>query len=408
MTTAPPAAVRASPGRVETAAAVRLPAVRLPALRGAAACVAAALAVATGTAGGQSAGPLRVQAGVTVTPDTVAVGDPFVVQVRVAAPAGATVEFPAGPDSAGAVALLDPRRDQAARGRDGGVDVTATYRVAAWDVGPLPLGLGDAVVRAGGAERRVPLGGARVVVRSVLPADSARRVPKPVRAPVPDAGLWWLPLALLALAALAIIALLAWLARRWWLGRRRAVPGDLAYATAVAALDRLERLRLVEAGEGGRHVALASDIARDYLAARLPAADRSLTSGELAAALAGSADVPRERLNALLAVADLVKFAGVALRADDAAERGREARRVVDDTEQAVRARLEREAAEEAERARAERDARRRYEEERRRAARHARRNGAPGAPESAPHAPGAEAARPASGRDGGGRERAA
>jgi hypothetical protein len=53
MTTAPPVAVRASGGRVETAAAVRLPAVRLPAGRRAAACVAAALAVATGTAGGQ-------------------------------------------------------------------------------------------------------------------------------------------------------------------------------------------------------------------------------------------------------------------------------------------------------------------------------------------------------------------
>jgi hypothetical protein len=391
MTALPAASARASCRRTAPAAAVRM---RL--VPRAAACVVATLALATGTVGGQPAGPLRVQAGVTVTPDTVTVGDPFVVQVRVAAPAGATVEFPAGPDSAGPVALLDPRRDEAARGRDGGVDVTATYRVAAWDVGPLPLGLGDAVVRAGGAERRVPLGAARVVVRSVLPADSAQRVPKPVRPPVPDAGLWWLPLALLALAALALIALLAWLARRWWLARRRAVPGDLAYASAVAAFDRLHRLRLVEAGEGGRHVALASDIVRDYLAARVPAADRSLTSGELAAALAGSADVPGDRLAALLAAADLVKFAGVGLRPDDAAERGREARRVVDETEEAVRARLEREAADEAERARAERDARRRYEEERRRAARHARRNGAAGTPESAPSV------------EGRGRERAA
>jgi hypothetical protein len=190
MTTAPPASARASRGRAETAAAVRLPAMRRPALRGAAACVAAALAVATATAGGQPPGALRVQAGVTVTPDTVTVGDPFVVQVRVAAPAGATVEFPAGPDSAGAVALLDPRRDQAARGRDGGVDVTATYRVAAWDVGVLPLGLGDVVVLAGGAERRVSLADRRVWCARCCPATAraACRARCGIRCPTPACG----------------------------------------------------------------------------------------------------------------------------------------------------------------------------------------------------------------------------
>jgi hypothetical protein len=312
----------------------------------------------------------RVRAGITVTPDTVTVGDPFVVQVRVAAPAGATVEFPTAPDSAGAVALLDPPRESAQQAPDGSVDVTATYRAAAWDVGALPLGLGDVVVRTGGVERRLPLGALRVTVRSVLPEDSTRRVPKPVRAPVPDPGLWWLPLALAAALVLALIALLVWLARRWWRRGRGAVPADVAYRAAVAAFERLDRLRLVEAGEGGRHVALATDILRDYLAARRPAADRSHTSGELLGALARDPDVPLDRLGALLATADLVKFAGVRVGADRATAGGSEARAIVDATEQAVRAREAAEAAAAAERARAERDARRRYEEERRRAAR--------------------------------------
>jgi hypothetical protein len=347
------------------------PAARGPRTRRAALAL-ASLASTLGTPARAAAQPPapRVRSGVSVTPDTVTVGDPFVVQVRVAAPAGATVEFPAAPDSAGPVDLLDPKRESAARAADGGVDVTATYRAAAWDVGTLPLGLGDVVVRAGGAERRIPLGAVQVTVRSVLPADSAQRVAKPVRPPVPDAGPWWIRLALLAAAALAAVALLLWLARRWWRGRRRVEAGDAAFATAVAAFDALDRLRLVVAGEGGRHVALASDIARDYLAARIAAADRAHTSGELLAALRADPDVPHARLASLLAAADLVKFAGVELGASEAAAVGREARLVVDETERAVRERAAQAAAEAAERERAARDARRRYEEERRRAAR--------------------------------------
>jgi hypothetical protein len=312
----------------------------------------------------------RVRAGVTLTPDTVTVGDPFVVQVRVAAPAGATVEFPAGPDSAGAVDLLDPRRETIARAADGGVDVTATYRAAAWDVGALPLGLGDVVVRAAGAERRIPLGALRVAVRSVLPADSARRVPKPVREPVPDPGLWWLRLALIAALAAVAVALLAWLARRWWLARRRVVPADAAYRTAVAAFERLERLRLVEAGEGGRHVALATDIARDYLAAAPP---RRRPLAHVGRAGGGARRRPRRAARAAHGAAreaDLVKFAGVEIGAGRAAAGGRDARLVVDETEEAARAREAAAAAEAAARERADREARRRYEEERRRAAR--------------------------------------
>ena len=50
-----------------------------------------------------------VRFGVTVQPESVTVGDPFVVRVRVTAPAGATIAFPAGPDSAAAVAAIASR-----------------------------------------------------------------------------------------------------------------------------------------------------------------------------------------------------------------------------------------------------------------------------------------------------------
>jgi hypothetical protein len=326
------------------------------------------LGVAT-AAGAQGAPTMPgVRLGTVVTPDTVTVGDPFVVQVRVQAPAGATVVFPASPDSGASVELLDPRRDRpAAPAAGAGVDVTARYRMAAWDVGNVPLGLGDVRVTVGGAERAVSLRALRVVVRSVLPADTALRVPKPPREPIADPGLWWLRWLLLALAALALIALLVWLARRWWRNRRRPGPADAAYAEAVAAFDRLEKLKLVVAGESGRHVALAVEILRDYLAARLPDARPSQTSTELRTALAAREEVPHERLHALLDRADLVKFAALPIGAAPATEAGREARAIVDDVERGIRAREQRELELRAQRERDERESRRRYEEEQRR-----------------------------------------
>ena len=332
-------------------------------------CALAALLVAP-HAGAQtpaSAAP-RVRLGTLVAPDTVTVGDPFVVTVRIQAPPGAQVTFPAAPDSGAGVELLDPRRDRAVA--DSG-EHTATYRLAAWDVGTLPLNLGNVVVTVGGQARTVSLAALNVHVRSVLPADSALRVPKPPREPIADPGLWWLRWLLLALALLALLALLLWLARRWWRNRRAAARPDGAYAAALAAFERLDRMQLVESGETGRHAALAEEILRDYLAARLPEeAVPSRTSTELRAALATREEVPHERLGALLELTDLVKFAAWPIAAAPATEAGREARAIVDAVERGIREREIREREEAEQRARAEREAQRRYEEEQRRRSR--------------------------------------
>jgi hypothetical protein len=339
--------------------------------------VAAACSLAAAARGTFAEAQSGVRAGTTVTPDTVTVGDPFVVQVRVAAPAGARVRFPSSADSGAAVGLLDPPREARAAGPDGSLDVTAVYRAAAWDVGVVPVGLGDVVVALpDGAERRVSLAGLRVVVRSVLPADSARRVPRAVRDPVPDPGRWWLPWALAAAALLAMLALLVWLARRGLRTRRGRAPADLAYQDAQAAFARVDALQLVSAGEGGRHLALSADVARDYLVARIPGAERAHTTGELLDRVATSPDVPADAVAALLADADLVKFAAARVSPAAAESGGAAARGLVDAVEASVRARLAREAEESAAAERSAREARRRYEEERRRAA--ARRGGPP------------------------------
>ena len=297
-----------------------------------AACCAALLAGAATDAFAQAGAAvpatstITVQAGAAVDRDTVTVGDVVRLTVRVRAPLGATVNFPTGLDSLAPVQALEPPVVQ-----DGGdstvVDRIATYRLSAWDVGPQPIRLGDVVVQADDGDRRVVLTLPRLFVRSVLPADSAQHVPKPardllgVRAPIP--WWWW---ALAALAALAV-GLLIW----WWIRRRRraAHPTGDPFADAEAAFVRIERLRLPEAGEPGRHAALMTDVLRRYLAARLESASLAQTSGELLAAMRGVSTVPFDRLRRLLDEVDPVKFAAAPIAAPRARELGEEAKAIV-------------------------------------------------------------------------------
>ena len=286
----------------------------------------ASLAVGAAVADAQATGtPIPVQAAVGIEPDTVRIGDPFLVEVGIRAPLGATIAFPAAPDSTGAVQGLDPVRVET-RPDSGGVVQWGYYRVAAWDVGDQPITLGDVVVTIGGRTRRIPIVGRKVFVASVLPADTAQRVPKPPR-PLYEfaAPMWWL---WLALAAVALLILLFW----WWWRRRQrgrpvAVPDPFARAEREFA--RIQALRLIEAGERGRYVTLVVEVLRDYLAARYQKAPLSLTTTELLAALRGEGAVPNDQLMRVLTETDLIKFARRPVTAERAQEIGREARAIV-------------------------------------------------------------------------------
>jgi len=287
----------------------------------------AALLAGTGAgARAQATGaPIPVQAAVGIEPDTVRIGDPFLVQIGIRAPLGATIAFPPPPDSTGAVQGLDPVRVET-RPDSGGAVQWGYYRVAAWDVGDQPITLGDVVVTVGGRSRRIPIAGRKVFVASVLPADTAQRVPKLPR-PLYEfaAPMWWLWLALATLAV--AILLLFWWWRRRKRGRPIAVPDPFARAEREFA--RIEALRLIEAGERGRYVTLVVEVLRDYLATRYARAPLSLTSTELLMALRGERAVPNDRLMRVLNETDLIKFARRAVTAERAQEIGRETRAIV-------------------------------------------------------------------------------
>jgi hypothetical protein len=279
----------------------------------------------------------QVQLGVSVQPDTVTVGEHFVVRVRVRAPKGAEIGFPVGPDSGVAVEAVDPRRE--VRGADTTVaERTAIYRLVAWATGPQRVILGSLVVSIGGVDRRYAIEEIPLVVKSVRPADSTGGVPKPARdVMLAPPVIWpWI------VGGLLLLTILLWLLRRR-LRRRPAVAheGKGALADAKRDFARIDELALIDAGERGRYVALHVDVLREYLARRIPDAALSLTSTELLAVLQADAPVPLPRLVPVLAAADLIKYGDRPVTEARARELAAESRGIVDSTEEAVAHRAE-------------------------------------------------------------------
>jgi hypothetical protein len=270
-----------------------------------------------------------VQLGVAVRPETVTVGTRFIVVARLRAPLGATIAWPAAPDTSETVEIVSSRMVDTASDSLS-TEETARWRLAAWDTGTITIVFEDAVVTAPDIERRVPLR-ARVYIRSVLPADTAQHVPKPTRDIFAARPPWW-RWTLVGALALALVSLLLW----WYLRRRKRTPPPKsidAMQYAEREFARVERMGLIEAGERGRFVALMVEVVRDYLALRLRGALPAFTSSELIRFLRSHRDLPVQRLGSLLAEADLVKFARRPVTAERAREIGQEARTIVREVE---------------------------------------------------------------------------
>src|SRR5204862_7552182 len=175
-----------------------------------------------------------------------------------------------------------------------------------------------------GQDRHPALGGASVFVKSVLPADTSLRVPKPARPLIVLPVFNWLRW-LTLLAALIAIALAWWAWRRY---RNRPKPPIDPYVRAQQEFAKVEARRLIESGEPEEHVAAMVDVAREYLAARVPGVRRSDTTTELLKAMQPRQGVEVE-LPHLLERADLVKFARGSVSQQEAREAGGQLRALV-------------------------------------------------------------------------------
>jgi hypothetical protein len=284
----------------------------------------------------QGAPAAPVQMGVALQPDTVTVGQHFVLRLRVRAPMGAVIGFPVGPDSSAAVEAVDPRREEAVADTRA-VDRTAVYRLVAWRTGPQRITLGAIVVSVGGADVRYSVPDPTVVVVSVRPRDSTGTVPRDARTVfLAPPNMWpWIA------AGVAALLVLAWVIRRFARRARRNESRGRALAMAKQAFARIEALGLLAAGERGRYVALHIDVLREYLARRIPEATLSLTTTELLAALQVDAPVPLPRLVPVLAAADLIKYANRPVTESRAIELAAESRGIVVAVEQAVQHRAQ-------------------------------------------------------------------
>lgn len=277
------------------------------------------------------AAPVRV-ATVTarVTPEAPAIGDPITVELRVRAPAGAEVRFPVLPDTGTRIEPLDPRVIRDASAADG-VDRIAIYRLIAWDTGSVAVAFSDIIVTRDGATQRHPVELGALRIRSVLPADSAQRVPRPAADPLDAPSLRWrLWVALAVVLALAIASYRRW---RGWKGERAHAVPDAAGA-ARSAFVHARALGLLEAGEPGRHLLAHIAVMRRYLADRWPVAGADLTAQELAHALPrGDFPILPDRVVTLVARGEGVAFARAQIDNSEAERLGAEAAEVVEDLE---------------------------------------------------------------------------
>jgi hypothetical protein len=273
-------------------------------------------------------GVLPVQMGYSVSPDTVLIAQPFDFFIKVLAPRGVRFEFPVSPDTTtrNSVRPIELRGEKLVTML--GDTAVALYHLVAWDVGVQPLMFPDVRVTFGDQERLIPLGGAFVFVKSVLPTDKDLRIPKPARPLIVLPEVHWL--GWLALLAVLIAAALLWWAWRRYRNRPKA-PVD-PYAHALEEFARIEQQRLLEDGRYADYYAAMIDVTREYLAARVPGVRRSNTSSELLRTMQPRDGVEAE-LPRLLARADLVKFARADVSLEEAREAGTALRAMVDHVE---------------------------------------------------------------------------
>lgn len=277
--------------------------------------------------------PMRI--GAALTPDTLQVGDPFIMTVTIEVPAGARVTWPTPTDSSAPYSM---RSDVRVTGTENGAvrRETAEYDMAVWGVGAVAIKIPDIKVLVDNQETVVPFEAPSLFVQSVLPADTSLHTPKPAKdlfpRIVPWWELWWPALVLL------LLALVLWLLLRSRKKKRAGLDLD-PFARAERDFQRLDRLALTESGEQGRFVALALEVLRTYLSIRVPAATLALTSDELLIAVQPDSRVPTQQLQPLLAEGDTIKFGRLPVTAAHAREMAMEARAVVSAVEQAEQAR---------------------------------------------------------------------
>ncbi|AKU89986.1 hypothetical protein AKJ08_0373 [Vulgatibacter incomptus] len=295
-----------------------------------------ALAASTARAEASTEQPEAVPLGLTAKaePSRVALGRPFVYEIEIRHEPSDRYELPK-PLTLGNASV---RKAETEASEEGGVAITR-FRIEA----SIFDSLGDAALpdivlqvrsKDGAKVLRVP-GAPVTIVGSTEETELAgSRPPQEVR--VPSYTLVWIGLGAGVAIALAVAV---W--RR--LARTKAggetLPRQSAEERALAALRDLEGLGLASAGKGREHYFRLSEVMRSYLLEAAGIAAPDMTSEELRAALEKQ-HVPGLAVPAFelwLGRADLARYAGATVMAEDAAADLGHAREMVQAVAAAIR-----------------------------------------------------------------------
>ncbi len=280
-------------------------------------------------------------ASLSLSTNTITVGDPVRADLTIWAPTGATLHVPEPGGDSPVDTLERVIEDPVVRG--GEAVHRRRYVLTAYDTGEFVLGTNT--LRASldtGETLHAPYPFATLRVRSVLGGTNAvlRPAKDPV-APPPDWPRWVLVFGAIALAALAIGLLTRALARRHRPRAAPAPPPEPPYVLARRALARLRERGWMEQGEVDAFYVELSSIVRRYLEGRFDIRAPEQTTEEFIRDVASSRRLSAEhqtRVTAFLEQSDLVKFARHRPGLEDMQNALRAAEQLVDETAPAPQA----------------------------------------------------------------------
>jgi hypothetical protein len=282
-----------------------------------------------------------------VSTDSVAVGERFTLSLVAEHGPETTVSFPS-PDAGGVLfgdlevirrITVQQRRGRAGRRVDSVAYEVTTFALDSVRVPALPVQVAagrDTTLRSAPARTLTVVSVVGPDAKGIHGVAALAAFPRP----------WW-TWALLALVGTGLLAGLTYL---WWRRRKddgpapvRHVPRDdqTPYEAATARIRQLEESYDLSDPDAVKpfYVELANAL-RVYLAREVGVAAPERTTREVVDALEARPDVPAEatsRLQAVLQLADLVKFAGIRPAPDDHEKALREARTALDTIEAAPR-----------------------------------------------------------------------
>ena len=281
--------------------------------------------------------PVAVQA--SVDRSQVTIGDPIRYTVEVSAAADTEVLIPVLSGSLGDFAISD-FGELPSRKENGRIILARWYTLTIFATGDHLVPAPTVQYRTPGEELREAEGNEVLVgVTSLLAQETTATDIRDIKPPE-EVPFDWRPYGIVA-AVVAAVGLLG--AGLFYLlnrpRRQRLVPAEPPHEVALAALNKLRALHLVESGQIEEYYVRLSAIVRRYLEDRFSVRAPEMTTEEFLVAVAGDgrlAPPHRRLLGDFLSQADLVKFARHLPTLQDTDNAHAAARRFVEDTRPAA------------------------------------------------------------------------